>query len=146
MLLALVKIMAFFVVIAAPITAHGGKDATASVVGPMTEKTYETRYGTSPAQSGIEGQTNAGYPTRSLAQAAAAKFNKSGEGKGLGLATHPGPHIPNPLSVLEMLANRNLWFRVAEVTIGGVLIIAGVAAIVKDQSPIGQLLKPLKGK
>jgi hypothetical protein len=144
--LLLVKIVAYFVVVIAPISPHGGQTATAQVVGPMTTQAYETRYGTSPANAGITGQGNAGFPTRALAQSAATAFNKSGQGKGLGVASHPPPHIPNPLSFLSMLTNRNLWFRVAEVGIGGVLIAAGVAAIVKEQSPVGQLLKPLKGK
>jgi len=53
-------------------------------------------------------------------------------GKGTGQivkGTGEGLKFANPLQFLSLLTSRNLWFRVAEVTIGGTLVAVAVAHI-----------------
>jgi len=121
-------------------------------IGDSSRWTFEVFQGTKAQAEAkqhlaVNGTLDGPFATRAQAVAAETKERK----KPIPPSGLP-PGIPNPLHALgsveqflTLLANRNLWFRVAEVTIGGVLIAAGVSAIVKDVSPVGQLLKPLKG-
>lgn len=105
----------------------------AYVTGNITEAQYTSTYGQTPANAGIPGQTNAGFPTKTAAQNAANAFNKN-PGPPLGGVQAPGvaPGINSPLPKIDLLGNVNVgaWLlRIGEVLLGIVLIAVGVAHV-----------------
>lgn len=96
--------MPWYVVgITAPLTGTGNVKAVVQFY--PSAKAYEAVNGTTPANSGIPGETNAGFATKDEAQKVADRFNKSPTSKhATGAAPAPGsdsiipPLNSNPIS------------------------------------------------
>lgn len=110
----------------------------AFVTGNITEAEYQQTYGMAPANAGIPGQTNAGFPTKTAAQTAADAFNRQ-PGSPLGGVDAPGafPSIPNPLSGItevgavlkaffQQITRVEMWRSLGWIALGAVLLILGV--------------------
>jgi hypothetical protein len=117
----------------------------AYVTGNITEAEYQHTYGQSPANAGIPGQTNAGFPTKAAAQAAANAFNKN-PGPPLGGVTGPSvvPKISNPVAGIaevgavlkaffQQITRAEMWRSLGWTVLGFLLMIIGAALWLKKE-------------
>lgn len=120
----------------------------ASVTGDITEADYQSTYGQTPANAGIPGQTNAGFPTKAAAQKAADAFNKN-PGPAIGGVTGPSvlPNITNPVggifevgavlkAFFQQITRVEMWRSLAWIVAGVVLILVGVTLWMRKEGLI----------
>jgi hypothetical protein len=111
----------------------------ASVTGDITEAQYQQTYGQAPIDAGIPGQTNAGFPTKAAAQAAADAFNKN-PGPPVGGVTGPSvaPNLTNPVggifevgavlkAFFQQITRVEMWRSLGWIALGVVMIIVGAS-------------------
>jgi hypothetical protein len=135
--------MTWYAVALADTNATQIGNVTASVQQFANLAAFKAATGTTPSQMGIPGQTDAGFPTRLQAQAAANRFNalpkgdRSAGGKPLAPSVAKMPNI-------DILGKFNLgaWMlRIGEVLLGIVLVGVGVARITGAQNAVSQIVK-----
>lgn len=140
--------MPWFVALVTTPSAGTG-NVTAVVESFPSEAAFQKATGTTPAQEGVPGQTNAGFATKAAAQKAADAYNKSGAGRH---ATGAAPYndsilagTPGPIALGNLLHLNLSWstvgnflWRAAKISLGGVLLVAGLLKMTSlDQKALG---------
>lgn len=145
--------MPFYVLLLSP---PGSGVAEAMVEGPMTAQQFEAKFGITPANSGVPGETDQGWTTEAEAQAVADKYNKQPPSKRESGTNPPDapsdfPKLSNPLDgiqeighwlgvVVTAITDVSMWRSLGWLLLGGILLISGLFLWLKDKGVIPETI------